>query len=51
METDTGKHMAYLDLEDIEEKARFFFFISRKTEDDVYSLEERFLRWQDLIDR
>ena len=45
------KQVEYLDLEEIDEKAKIFFFLSGVTEDEVLSREERFDRWLDRIDR
>jgi hypothetical protein len=51
MGRDGMKQVAYLDLEDIEVKERFFYFLSWKSDRDVLSLEDRFENWVDLIDR
>ena len=45
------KQVEYLDLEEIDEKAKVFFFISGVTREEVLSREERFEHWLDRIDR
>ena len=45
------KQVVYLDLEEIEEKECFFYFLAQKTEEDVLSLEDRFQHWLDCVDR
>jgi hypothetical protein len=51
MNKETGKHVEYLDLEEIDEKAKFFLFLSRASGKEVLSREERYARWLDRIDR
>jgi hypothetical protein len=51
MDKESLKQVAYLDLEEIEEKEYFSYFLSQKTGEDVLSLEDRFQNWLECIDR
>lgn len=44
------KQVEYLDLEEIDEKAQIFLFLTRPSEEEFLSREERFARWLDKID-